>query len=474
MIYSVFFRILIIVLALASCTQSPQPSILQPQIEGHFPALAGKEIRLEGFSALNTFLIDSYEVDSKGYFQLNYENVEEGVGYLTSEGESPYFVILSGEKVVLKGENLSNTERIEVLEGQDNQRFAQYAREQPVREQAAGALRYLQNLYENQAVLNTNSSFQNSNAAEMKRLKDEEAEFLAQLPANSYIRWFLPMRKMVATVNNLPQQNPDAIPATIKEFRNLDHSDPRLLSSGLYRDVLDGHYWLIENSGKPLEKVFEEMKKSIDILLEQLRGEELLLNETVEHLFNMLESRSLFPASEHLALQVLNDESCVIDEKTSFLLESYRAMKIGNTAPDLRFNEAGMLVHSLQTSAPSRLSDIAADYTLVAFGKSTCPKCQEDKDSILKHYPKWKQRGVEVVYVSLDTDQEAFYSFVEHFPFLSISDLKGWDSTPSQQMYVFATPTYYLLDKEREIVLRPGSVQQIDAWVEWYLSENKM
>lgn len=467
---TVIFLVPFVSILLCSCTQSPQPStVVQPQIEGHFPALAGKEIRLEGFSGLNTFFIDAYQVDPEGYFQLNYENVEEGVGYLASDGESPYFVILSGEKVVLKGENLSNTASIEVLEGQANQWFAQYAQEQPIREQATGALRYLQNLYENQAVLNQGASYPESNAAEIQRLKDEEAEFLAQLPKDSYIRWFLPMRKMMATVNNLPQQNPDAIPATIKEFRSINHSDPRLLSSGLYRDVLDGHYWLIENSGKPLEEVFEEMKVSIDILLEQLRGEELQLNETVEHLFNMLESRSLFQASEHLALQVLNDESCMIDEKTAFLLESYRAMKIGNIASDLHFNEAGMLVHSLQTSVPNRLSEIAADYTVVAFGKSTCPKCQEDKDSILKHYLKWKKRGVEVVYVSLDTDQEAFYSFVEHFPFLSISDFKGWDSTPAQEMYVFATPTYYLLNKEREIVLRPGSVQQIDAWVEWYL-----
>jgi hypothetical protein len=32
----------------------------------------------------------------------------------------------------------------------------------------------------------------------------------------------------------------------------------------------------------------------------------------------------------------------------------------------------------------------------------------------------------------------------------------------------------FLLDKDRKIVLRPVSVKQVDAWVDWYLAgENK-
>ena len=37
--------------------------------------------------------------------------------------------------------------------------------------------------------------------------------------------------------------------------------------------------------------------------------------------------------------------------------------------------------------------------------------------------------------------------------------------------YVFGTPTMYLLDNKREIILRPNSVNQMDAWVDLYLIE---
>ena len=48
-------------------------------------------------------------------------------------------------------------------------------------------------------------------------------------------------------------------------------------------------------------------------------------------------------------------------------------------------------------------------------------------------------------------------------------DYKKWDSKVAQEYYVFGTPTFYLLDNKREILLRPTSINQIDAWVDWYL-----
>jgi hypothetical protein len=49
------------------------------------------------------------------------------------------------------------------------------------------------------------------------------------------------------------------------------------------------------------------------------------------------------------------------------------------------------------------------------------------------------------------------------------TDLKKWDGTIVKDYYVFGTPTMYLLDKNRKIILRPNSVKQMDAWVDWHL-----
>jgi hypothetical protein len=74
-----------------------------------------------------------------------------------------------------------------------------------------------------------------------------------------------------------------------------------------------------------------------------------------------------------------------------------------------------------------------------------------------------------VVYVSLDTDQSAFESAVKTYPFFAYCDYKKWETQSAKDYYVFGTPTFFLLNSKREIVLRPNSVAQIDAWVDWVL-----
>ena len=107
----------------------------------------------------------------------------------------------------------------------------------------------------------------------------------------------------------------------------------------------------------------------------------------------------------------------------------------------------------------------------MVFGASWCPKCTEELPKIASLYPKWKDKGVQVVFVSLDEDQKAYRDFVKTFPFISTCDYNKWDSKIVKDYYVFGTPTMYLLDKKREILLRPNSVHQMDSWVDWYLIE---
>jgi hypothetical protein len=117
----------------------------------------------------------------------------------------------------------------------------------------------------------------------------------------------------------------------------MDYTDQRLAKSGLLRDAIEGHFWLIENSGRPLDSVYVEMKVSMDKMIENLTADEQKLNEISDYLFKLLEKRSLFEASEYLAIKLLNEKSCTINSDLASQLESYRAMKKGNIAPDFSF-----------------------------------------------------------------------------------------------------------------------------------------
>jgi thiol-disulfide isomerase/thioredoxin len=442
------------------------PFIFSQNISGNFSQLNNQPIKVEGFSGLKTYAISSTITDEKGNFKLNYLKSDFGVGYLIASDNKPLFILLSGEDIVITGAALNVPETIKIIKGQENLFFEQYAKEHPRREQALSAWGYLEKIYTLDSLFALQQKPINAILEEKQRLKNEDKVFLSSLPSDSFVKWFLPTRKLVSSVSTIAQYRPEEIPETIDAFRKLEYTDARLYKSGLFKDAIENHFWLLENSGKSLDNVFEEMKLSIDAMLVKLASNEKIFNEVTDYLFDLLEKHSLFQASEYLALKVLNEGSCTINNDLANQLETYRAMKKGNIAPDMVFDKSNF-IHP--NKILNKLSDVKSKYTVVVFGASWCPKCKEELPEITKLYNKWKLKGVEVVFIALEEDKKAFMDYAKVFPFPSYSDNKKWDSKIVKDYYVFSTPTIFLLDNKREIILRPNSVKQMDAWVDWYL-----
>jgi peroxiredoxin len=437
-------------------------------IMGKFPLLANQMVKLTGFNGFKTYSIDSTKVSEDGIFQLKYSPADHGMGYLTAEDNKQFIVILAEEELQLEGEALAYPETVKILSGEQNLIFVQYASEHPRREQALSAWHYLENIYRHDPLFSIHKETVQAIGTEKKRIRAEDSTFLAQINPQSYVSWYLPARKLISSVSVVAQYRPEEIPATLAAFRVMDYADKRLYKSGMLKDAIESHYWLIENSGLPLDSVYKEMNISTDLLIENLSVDEDKMNEITGHLFRFLESRSLFGASEYLAIKLLNETSCTVDGNLANQLESYRAMKIGNIAPEIDFT--GHTVYPANTQIKS-LDDLKADYTVVVFAAGWCPHCMQEAPELVKQYPNWKEQGVEVVMVSLDETAEKFEKFANGFPFISLCDFKKWESPVMKDYHVFATPTMYLLDGRREILLRPTSVRQLDSWVDWYLVE---
>jgi hypothetical protein len=310
----------------------------QNNIAGTFAGLANQQVELVGFNGFDTYAIDSAQANEKGQFQLSFGTKDFGMAYLLSEDNKSFVVILSGESLKLKGESIAMPESIEIVEGKENQLFEQYASEHPRREQTLSAWDYLTKIYRKDSLFAVHEIPKQTIETEKRRIKTEDSLFLAGLPQNSYVSYYLPLRKLVSSVSTIAQYRTEEIPATIQAFREIDYTDKRFYKSGLLQETIEAHFWLIENSGRPLDSVYIEMNKSVDVMMENLVTDEKKFNEITDNLFRLLEQRSLFGASEYLALKVLNEVSCTINSDLAAQLESYRAMKKGNIAPDFEFN----------------------------------------------------------------------------------------------------------------------------------------
>lgn len=460
------FFLLLFGLLLFSCKQENAESLQDLSIKGQLTAEKNQLIKLQGYNGFATYSIDSIFIDKDGKFELNFTEQDFGAGILSTGPETTFLVILSGDGLKIKGTNLSNLESIKVTEGTDNLLFQKYAREYPIREQVTSAWDYLKDIYGSDSLFSNQKTVLQQIEEEQKRINEEDQSFLNDLPEDSFITWYLPTRKKISSVSTIAQYRPKEIPSTISFFRTLDYSNPWLYKSGMLQEVVESHFWLLENSGKSLEESFSEMKTSIDAIHESLIKDEKKYNEVMDYLFDFLERHSLFEASEYLALKALNQNACTLTSDLARQLETYRAMKKGNTALDFQFE--GDFINKPKY-LPTKLSEIKSEYTLVVFAASWCPKCTEEIPELGKLYSKWKGNGVEVIGVSLDDDPASFKLFFGQFTFPSICDYKRWDGSIVNEYFVFSTPTMFLLDKNREILLRPASVKQMDAWVDWVI-----
>ena len=437
----------------------------QNSIAGNFSSIKGQTIRLMGYRGVDVITIDTAVVNTLGNFELNYSDANLGMGYLLTSENKPHMIVLEKGNVQLTGQAPADASTIIINSGDQNKIFVQYAQAHGKREQALSAWGYLKKLYESDTLFKNEHATKLSITKEIDYLNKAANDYLKILPPNSFMYWYLPVRKLISDVQPVVSTRPQEIPATTKAFRSINYAHPQLYSSGLLSDLLESQFWLIENSGLERIMMVKEMNTSVDFILASVGKNEKLYNEWTNYLFQYFEKHSLFTSSEYIALKALNQQEMKLSMALVNRLETYRKIKIGSIAPKIEF-KGDVYVNRQLVNNINSLSDIKSKYKLVIIGGSWCDRCRSEVIQVIPHYENWKKQGIEVVIVSLDTDKKAFEEFATEFPFIFACDYKKWETQAAKDYYVSSSPTMFLLDSSNKIILRPPTVPVLDSWLE--------
>ena len=265
--------------------------------------------------------------------------------------------------------------------------------------------------------------------------------------------------------NTFVNTSPKKIQSSKNPFLNINYSNSQIYSSGLIYDIIERQFWSIQKSGLDEVTRFKELNTSVDIILDSVKKNEKVYNDLTKYLFQYFEKYSLFNASEYIALKALSQKEVPLNSALVNKLESYRKMKVGNRAPNFELL-GDVFKNGSAVKVAIHLSDIKTKYKLIIFGGSWCPQCRTEMIQLLPRYNNWKAKGLEVVFVSLDTDKNEFEKFIAPFPFYSACDYKKWDTQAAKDYYVSSSPTIFLLDSNNKIILRPPTVASLDSWLD--------
>lgn len=436
-------------------------------ISGKLSEYPSKKLVLFGFNGLSNLILDSTNTNKDGSFALTFNPDYVGNAVLKDEYNNSLFLILTEHQIELVGTALMEPTEIQVTKGDQNKKLQEYLNDYPLKIRELSALSFLKASYQNK-----------TGKAEKTFLKNIDIQIEAiskpsnknKLATNRHLDLFIETHFFIRQILSIPPKSAEDRSTVLRTLRSIDLSNRELYTSGLLSEVLESHIMYIESSFEKIEEIYLNFEKSIDIILQNTQENDILYNDVVNYLFNLFERRSLTVASEYLALKVLNNNACYVNDYVSNQLEAYRKLAVGAIAPDI---EIGAITYSDYAHQPSKLSEIRTDYTLIIFAAGWCHHCLEEIPKILPLYDKWKRNGIEVLLISLDDNPKSFAEFAAPLPFISTTDYKKWEGQTVKDYHVFGTPTMLLVNKERKIIQKITSVQHMDAWVNWFFKAEK-
>jgi thiol-disulfide isomerase/thioredoxin len=174
-------------------------------------------------------------------------------------------------------------------------------------------------------------------------------------------------------------------------------------------------------------------------------------------LVKLFEMLGMEKAVNHLAERYATIGSCTDHEGDALKkrLEGSQKLAVGKIAPEI----IGTTVDGKFFDA----STLQTEKTLLVFWASWCPHCKQEMPELKKSYSAQKLGSFSVVAVSIDTNANELKTYLKEnqLPWTTLYDGKSWFGTLPVAYHLYATPAFYVLDKNRNIVGKGGSLEDV-------------
>lgn len=246
-------------------------------------------------------------------------------------------------------------------------------------------------------------------------------------------------------------------------FRFIDFSDEALVNSPVLSDKIFNYLVTYNQKDFSHEQREKAYIKAVDAVMQKIEADagkggpvyEFVLDYLVDGFEGLKMSNVLAWIAENYG-----DSLCVSEEKTTLRrkLEAQR-MRVGSSVPDFTMNDL--------TGKPVVFSEVLKKRNLLIFWASWCPHCN-DMLPLVKHLCSGKN-DLEVIAVALDKSGDEWNKAVyragfEHFK--NLSDLMEWEGRVAEDYNIYATPTMFLLDANRNILAKPSTIDELSKALE--------
>ena len=269
------------------------------------------------------------------------------------------------------------------------------------------------------------------------------------LATNSYCLSFIKASKKYNSL--LPQKtSTDYINLVTQHFfEYVDFDNKKLLNSAFLKNKVIEYVFYLKRSDnfKTQQKLYVNAVKEVLLQTNNDVVKEFILSTLLksfiarENAFLVDEVINYYKALPSKTQNVKTLENAVISSKTL----------IGAIAPEIIISNKERLL-SLNSS----------NKYLLVFWSSSCSHCKEELPQVYKYLQ--NKSNITVVAVGLEgqDDRESWTKITKLYPtWKNVISIGKWESKLSIDYNISATPSYFILDKEKRIVEKPDSLEDL-------------
>lgn len=416
------------------------------------------------------YLKDSVKIDKSGHgFFSGKETLPQGIYMLVLPGRK-YFEMLVSDNQIFSVE-CTYTDYFKTLKfsgSAENIAFVNYQRKWILLQEEAAKLRTrAQNNKANNDSLRKLTTLQSKLEGKMKSyLNDVIIENKGNL-LSLLIKSMLPV--VVPPIVLPPDtKNPDSVRYFMEYMYNKDHffdnidlTDERLLRTPILQGKLNMFFTNV------VIQLPDSINKEIDKVIAKCSKDYKMFQFIAVFLFNHFRESEVMG---HDGVMVKLADDIYLSGKADWTTKEWRdnlRKEVDRIRPNLIGVKGHDLIMDTFTGSLTSLYDIKKEFTILIFWEPDCGHCQEALPKLKAYYDKVKEQSVEVFAVCTQSDKPKWEKFIKE---KDLNWINGWDPkrvTNFDYYYnVQSTPTIYILDKNKVIIAKKLSVENIGSFID--------
>ncbi len=399
------------------------------------------------------------------------EKLPQGIYLIVLPGKKYFEILMSGDQYFSVSCSLKDYfKTLKFIGSDENTAFVNYQRRwSEMQTKAMEINKRLQNNRQFADSLKVLSEMQKNQEESMKSYlhyveKENKGNLLSVL-----VKAMLPVEIPPITVP-AGTRNPDSVKWIRSYLYNKDHffdntdmTDERLLRTPILQARLNSYFTNV------LIQSPDTINKEIDKLLGKVRNNYKLFQFISVFLFNHFRESEIMG---HDAVVVKLADDIYLSGKADWVTNEFKddlRKEVDRIRPNLIGKKAQNLVMDSYKGIFVSLYDVEKEFTVLYFWEPNCAHCIEATPKLKAWYDKAKNDGVEVFAVCTTADRKKWEKYIEDN---KLTWINGWDperKTNFGYYYnVASTPMVYILDRNKTIIAKKLSVEDIGSFIENY------